>query len=754
MPLFIIVIGASGIIAQITLIRELLVSFQGNELSIGFVLGNWLLAEALGSYIAGKIKISLNFYRLITISFGLLLPLAVVAAMMLKIIVGNVPGEIITFSVMFIASFIILFPVSFIHGALFPLSVSILTTAYHAKSKVPGYVYIFENLGTIIGGILIAFILIHNFSSLQIAFIISIINFIAVAVLIKNIWVFNYVLILVFAVLFFFASSLEYWLNKRNYRNYEVLLSTNTTYSNIKVLRREEQYTFLIDGVPSLLTPYPDINFVEDYVHFTMLSHFAPKKVLLVSGGIGGVLAEILKHPVERIDYLELDPNLIEIVKKFPTSLTNQELFDPRVKTINIDARTFLNKCQEKYDVIFINFLSPLTLQINRFFTKEFYVICKDKLNPNGILSTISNGSLSYINPELCNVINSHLITCKSVFANMIIIPGDFNLYLWSNSIAEINWSNSLVPETLFQRLQQRQVKTNLFSLNYIRHRIDNYWQDWLKESLRSKDKNQILLNQDGHPIGLFYSLVYWNTIANPSLRAILSFVTKINLKTIFILLMIAFIVFLLFTKRQHKMFLPITVFTTGVSAMIFTLILSLGFQIRYGYLYYQISILLTVFIWGNVLGGLLGSRISNVKIKHLLFAELILIGFIILMILSLENKTYPGFFNSSINFYLSLFIAGIFTGIEYPLSTRIYYQPKLTAIDSQDRFLRKYERLVSETAGSLYAADLLGGFISAILISAVFIPIIGIYQTLILALGLKIMSMLLVLTGKAFSIK
>ncbi len=760
MPLVIIVIGASGIIAQIVLIRELLVSFQGNELSIGFILGNWLLAEALGSYLAGKIKSSLKAYQITIIGFALLLPILIIGAMMLKIFIGIVPGEIVTLFVMFIASFIILFPISFIHGALFTSSVSVLTAISQVKFKVPGKVYIFENLGTIIGGILIAFILMPNFSSLQIAFIVAIVNIIAVIVLIKDklYWlrIVNYVLLFIFIFVLFFTASVEHWINQQIYRDYEVLLSTNTIYSNIKVIKREEQYTFLIDGVPTVITPYPDINFVEDYVHFPLLFHSAPKKVLLISGGVGGILNEILKHPVERIDYLELDPNLIGIVKNFPTSLTDQELSDPRVKTINLDARAFLNDCQEKYDLIFINFLLPLSLQINRLFTKEFLIICRDRLNPEGILTTISVGSLSYISPHLRNVVNSHIATCKSVFPQILVIPGDFNLYLSFNTVDlkpqndTINSLPAAISETLFQRLQNRKIKTNLVSLNYIKYRTNNYWQDWLKKRLQSKPQNQTPINQDGHPIGLFYSLVYWNTIVAPSLQPILSTITKINLKTIFLVLLLVFILLLFFLKPNPTIFLPFTIFTTGVGAMIFTLILSLGFQIRYGYLYYQISILLTLFILGNVLGGYVGSQIRNPKVNHLLYVEFMLVGLIILILLRLHNRAYPLFFNSLLDFYLSLFIAGLLTGLEYPIATRIYAEQK----SDNSLFPEAIQRTLPKTAGHLYAADLLGGFISAIILSAIFIPIIGMFQTFIVGLGLKIISLLLVLTVKCFFIK
>ena len=50
----ILVVGLSGIVAQVMLLRELLVSFYGNELTLGLILANWIISEALGVFIIGK----------------------------------------------------------------------------------------------------------------------------------------------------------------------------------------------------------------------------------------------------------------------------------------------------------------------------------------------------------------------------------------------------------------------------------------------------------------------------------------------------------------------------------------------------------------------------------------------------------------------------------------------------------------------------------------------------------------------------
>ena len=81
MTLAIWVMGFSGIVAQVLLLRELLIVFSGNELSIGIVLANWLVLEAAGSFLLGKkiesLRRKLEAYVLVQTMFSFALPLAV-----------------------------------------------------------------------------------------------------------------------------------------------------------------------------------------------------------------------------------------------------------------------------------------------------------------------------------------------------------------------------------------------------------------------------------------------------------------------------------------------------------------------------------------------------------------------------------------------------------------------------------------------------------------------------------------------------
>ncbi|MEJ2333951.1 MAG: spermine synthase, partial [Desulfobulbaceae bacterium] len=95
--LAILVMGFSGLVAQILLLRELLIVFSGNELCIGIILANWLILEAFGSYVLGRrveiSKFKLEAFTVITIIFSLSLLIAIYQTRILKGVIGISIGE-------------------------------------------------------------------------------------------------------------------------------------------------------------------------------------------------------------------------------------------------------------------------------------------------------------------------------------------------------------------------------------------------------------------------------------------------------------------------------------------------------------------------------------------------------------------------------------------------------------------------------------------------------------------------------------
>ena len=443
--------GLSGIVAQILLLRELLISFLGNELTLGMILANWLILEAIGSFLIGKsvekVERKIEAFVCFQLFFSLALPFSIYLSRIFKNILISAPGEGLGFVSIFYSSFLILLPVTLPHGALFTYGCKLYSQYFRKGASSVGKVYILETIGSILGGLLMTFLLIQYLNSFEIAFIISLTNSLISIVLLgskafsktsfqKTLWILSLLLsfLSAYCLLPQTSSAIHQSSIRSQWRDLDVIHNENSIYGNITVTKRGEQFTFFINGVPSITTPVPDIASIEDFVHFPMLFHEKPESVLILSGGAGGMIHEILKYPVRRVDYVELDPLLLRLVQRFSTPLTQTELSDQRVRIHYTDSRLFMSRTQDRFDMIFIGLSAPQELQTNRLFSSEFFSAAKKKMNPDGIIALTFPGSLTYISPELRDLNRCMMDTLKGVFRSVRIVPGDVNLYLASSS--------------------------------------------------------------------------------------------------------------------------------------------------------------------------------------------------------------------------------------------------------------------------------------------------------------------------------
>jgi len=750
----ILVKGFSGLVAQMLLLRELLIVFSGNELSIGIILANWLILGAFGSYVLGRrvdrSKYKLEAFTVITILFSLSLLIAIYLTRILKGVMGISIGESIGFLPMLFSSFFILSVVSILQGALFTYSCRVYSLFSKPGAFSVGRVYVYETVGTIIGGIACTYLLVTYFNSFQAATGISLLNFLVCFVLLAPSWktgLFQKTVVAVLSLLIFFSGyllfsgkvdELHHYSIKAQWKNQNIVHYQNSQYGNICVLENEGQYIFFQDGIPSLITPIPDIPSLEEFVHLPLLAHPEPAKLLILSGGAGGMINEALKHPsIEAIEYAELDPLILDLLKKFPTPLTEYELNDRRVKIKHIDGRLFLKTTRNKYDVIFVGTQEPSNLQANRFFTKEFFSLVKERLNKGGILVLGLPGSLTYLNEELRNLNSSIFNTLESVFSHIRVIPGDGrNLFLSSDSreITEID------KVQIIERLIQRNIAADVIVPWHIEKKLHHGWQDWFSRFIEGGSHK---INSDFTPLGVFYSISHWNAVFAPSLREIFSQIEKINLRSVVLLFVILLLIYFFFRPKKRHFFqgsISLSIITTGFAAMMFVLMIIFAFQSIYGYVFSSIGILVASFMAGAACGAmLLTSLLERIKnyFKVFIKIELAIICFSIAFpFVFIAVSTY---LDSSENFFFFImlflaisFISGFLTGSQFPLANKLYL---------------KKSRSLSQTAGLLYASDLLGGWLGGIVGAVVLLPVLGLTGTCITVGLLKLTSFTVITT-------
>ena len=142
---------------------------------------------------------------------------------------------------------------------------------------------------------------------------------------------------------------------------------------------------FALDGI-TMMTEKDEFTYHEMLVHVPMFLHPNPKRVLVIGGGDGGSVREVLKHDsVEKVTLCEIDPKVIEAAKKYlPLSKVKD---DPRLEIVNENGAEYVKKFENEFDVIIVDSTDPTAGEGGHLFTEEFYKACHDALTENGVFS-------------------------------------------------------------------------------------------------------------------------------------------------------------------------------------------------------------------------------------------------------------------------------------------------------------------------------------------------------------------------------
>lgn len=144
----------------------------------------------------------------------------------------------------------------------------------------------------------------------------------------------------------------------------------------------------VLDGV-IMCTEWDEHAYHEMITHVPLSVHRKPESVLVIGGGDGGTIREVLRHPeIKRVDLCEIDNDVVRISIKHLPSLSCS-LNDKRVTIYNEDGAKFVKEHKNTYDVIIVDSSDPIG-PAEVLFSEEFYVSMKDSLKDDGIAVTQS----------------------------------------------------------------------------------------------------------------------------------------------------------------------------------------------------------------------------------------------------------------------------------------------------------------------------------------------------------------------------
>lgn len=706
----IITLGLAEILTQLVVVREFLSVFYGNELVIGILLANWLLISGFGSYVGRKAAALAVKERLLVVFHMVVAFLLAAYIYVIRSLYGFafIRGELVGVTGIFLTAFLILLPICFITGFSLPL----FSLLYRGGGRLKrgsgrgdplqvGRVYFFDSLSNIIGGLLFSFVLICLLDAFQIALLVMVVNLFAAMLLSKRlkreVMSFFSVVLLVLGVSLFVSTDLDLVSTQAQYPGQGVAFMQDSVYGRYVVTRSAEQLNFFQDGVPLFSTG--DIVSNEETVHFPMLQHSSPEDVLLISGGASGTTYEALLYDsVESVDYVELDPLLVFVAKKFTDSLD-----DDRIHVYNNDARLFVRQAAstgERYDVVIIDMPDPATAQANRFYTEEFFGELRDVLDSDGVVGLSLSAGANYMNEETTRLNSAVYNALRMHFSEVLIIPGDRAFYVASDSGLSYDAYDD-VP-----------VRTFYVNSDYMSGRLSEERIGYAYSAVSSHDQ----VNRDFRPVAYYYHLLYWLGHFEADYL-------------VFVALLVGFLAFALWRVSR----VGFAVFTAGFAGISLELLLVFGFQVIYGNVYQRIGVIVTSFMVGLAVGAwVMNRRLAGaggeaagkavagkgavgkgavVKILSGLAVLSVVVPSVLLVVGKVVSPALLSVISLTV-FPLLTALAGLFVGLLFPVAAKLGF------------------RGAAETAGSLYFYDYAGACIGALLVSVLLVPVLGVFLT------------------------
>jgi len=178
----------------------------------------------------------------------------------------------------------------------------------------------------------------------------------------------------------------------------EVLFEVNTGHQHLIIFKNEQWGTVMaLDGVIQT-TEKDEFVYHEMMVHVPMLAHGEAKKVLIIGGGDGGILREVLKHEnVESVTQVEIDQQVIDMCIQYLPNHSAGAYNNPKANIVIADGVDFVNECTEKFDVIISDSTDPMGPG-EVLFTSRFYQGIKNCLNENGVF--VAQNGVSFMQTD------------------------------------------------------------------------------------------------------------------------------------------------------------------------------------------------------------------------------------------------------------------------------------------------------------------------------------------------------------------
>jgi len=808
----VLTLGVVCQIGQVVLLRELLMVFHGNELSLGIILAAWMVWVGIGSRIAGVIGERANEAAMLQLICGgvlLLLPLTVFFIRILRSFFPAPPGAYLSIIDMLIAAFAVTAPIGILLGMQFVF----LARTWRLRDEsvdttAAGKTYIAEAAGHALGGVLFTLLLVHLLNSFQAALGAALLMAATTLAALRLrpdhrglrlraqgsrtagwerrlLWA-----VVIAAVLAApFLEQMDQWAYQLQWDafspEHELISVHQSRHGAVTVARREDQYSFFQSG--NLVFSAGGRNtagasFEEQEAvtaaHFAMVQHPDPKRVLLIGGGLRGTLREILRHPVDRVDYVELDPVLTETALTYLGAETAAALDRGEVRLVHGDGRSFVKGSEQTYDIVIADVPEPATAALNRYYTEEFFREAAARLNTKGVLAIGAASTADLRSPPVANRNATIYHTLRRVFPH-VLPAGSRQLYYFAATAPDLI---SASPATLQMRYFERGIEAPGFSPGQYQILLEEHplrRVNWtLRRHGRSEDAHlsspdtgpmfpksiaeqeqrepelppvheRFFINSDFRPIGYVHTLAFWNQLTRGAHTPIFDHIIRVEPWWIAPIAALCFLVAaglrLLMgpagKAASTRFAVLFAVFTTGLSTMTLQVALLFSFQNVYGFVYEMVGLIVAGFMAGLAVGAGWTHRFIRDKsdIRVLRAVQLVIAVCAALIALGLPRSAALESPQLVLALFFALtFAAGVLNGVDFPIATACALA---------------FHRQAEKATGVVYGVELFGACTGALVAGVVVAPVLGIVACCLLAaIGNATAFLILLVPGRAYA--
>jgi spermidine synthase len=299
---------------------------------------------------------------------------------------------------------VVLYLLVFLTGAFvgleIPLLMRILKDQVEFRSLVAN-IFTFDYVGALLASVIFPLVLMPYLGILRTSYLIGLLNVAVGLVLLhrfksevrrpQGLQAMAVVLLLGFAVAFALADRVQTFTEGLAYSG-PIIHAESTPYQRIVVTREHDGLRLYLNGNLQFST-YDEYRYHEALVHPAFMHARRADRVLVLGGGDGLALREVLKHKgVQHVDLVDLDPAMTRLFSSNSTfRALNQGAFqDPRVAVHNADAFIWLRAGDAAYDVVIIDFPDPNSFSLGKLYTTTFYRTLQERLHANSVIAVQS----------------------------------------------------------------------------------------------------------------------------------------------------------------------------------------------------------------------------------------------------------------------------------------------------------------------------------------------------------------------------